>query len=133
TTIAGTGEKGSPRFFESPQSERSSSAAAGNPKSKLSSISLSNPWALWSHGNDLYIAMAGMHQIWKMPLDESDIGPYAGNAREDIADGPLLPDAPYDAGFSSFAQPSGLTSDGKRLFVADSEGSTVRSVPFDAS
>ena len=34
-------------------------------------------------------------------------------------------------GYSSFAQPSGLTSDGKRLFVADSEGSTVRSVPFD--
>ena len=33
--------------------------------------------------------------------------------------------------FASFAQPSGLTSDGKRLFVADSEGSTVRSVPFD--
>ena len=34
--------------------------------------------------------------------------PYAGNGREDIVDGPLLPDEPYHAGFASFAQPSGL-------------------------
>ena len=60
------------------------------------------------------------------------IGPYAGNGRENIADGPLLPSIPYDEKFASFAQPSGLTSDGKQLFVADSEGSTVRAVPFDA-
>jgi DNA-binding beta-propeller fold protein YncE len=75
--------------------------------------------------------MAGPHQIWKMPLDESEIGPYAGNGRENIVDGPLLPSIPYDGSYSSFAQPSGLTSDGTRLFVADSEGSTIRSVPFD--
>ena len=37
--------------------------------------------------------MAGPHQIWKMPLDETgEIGPFAGNGREDIVDGPLLPD-----------------------------------------
>jgi DNA-binding beta-propeller fold protein YncE len=75
--------------------------------------------------------MAGMHQIWKMPLDESSTGPFAGSARENIADGPLLPTVPYDENFASFAQPSGLTSDGKQLFVADSEGSTVRALPFD--
>ena len=46
-------------------------------------------------------------------------------------DGPLLPSTPYETGYASFAQPSGLTSDGQRLFVADSEGSTVRAVPFD--
>jgi DNA-binding beta-propeller fold protein YncE len=68
-----------------------------------------------------------------MPLDETKIEAYAGNGREDIVDGPLLPGTPYDSRFSSFAQPSGLSSDGKRLFVADSEGSTVRSVPFDAN
>src|SRR4029079_11233594 len=98
----------------------------------LKTTALSSPWALWQQGSDLYIAMAGMHQIWKMPLDESKIGAYAGNEREDIADGALLPGVPYDdRGFASFAQPSGLSSDGKQLFVADSEGSTVRSVPFD--
>jgi hypothetical protein len=92
---------------------------------------LNSPWDLWIHGKNLYIAMAGPHQIWMMPLDESEIGPFAGNGREDIVDGPLLPPTPYEAGFSSFAQPSGLTSDGEWLFVADSEGSSIRAVPFD--
>jgi DNA-binding beta-propeller fold protein YncE len=93
---------------------------------------LNSPWALWVHADDLYIAMAGPHQIWKMTLDESEIGPYAGNGQEDIVDGPLLPRSPYQQGFSSFAQPSGLTSDGKQLFVADSEGSSIRAVPFSS-
>ena len=67
--------------------------------------------------------MAGPHQIWKMPLDETEIGPYAGNGREDIVDGPLLPQAAVRRqGFASFAQPSGLATDGKWLYVADSEG-----------
>lgn len=94
---------------------------------------INSPWDLWIHDKDLYIAMAGPHQIWKMPLDESEIGPYAGNGREDIVDGPLLPTQPYEQGFSSFAQPSGLTSDGEWLYVADSEGSSVRAVPFDST
>ena len=38
--------------------------------------------------------MAGPHQIWRMPLNEGEIGPYAGNGREDIVDGPLLPPSP---------------------------------------
>lgn len=92
---------------------------------------LNSPWDLWVHDKDLYIAMAGPHQIWKMPLTETEIGPFAGNAREDIIDGPHLPDAPYAEGSSSFAQPSGLASDGTLLFVADSEGSSIRAVPFD--
>jgi thiol-disulfide isomerase/thioredoxin len=95
---------------------------------------LNSPWALVVHGHDLFIAMAGTHQIWKLSLGKSgEIGPYAGNGREDVVDGPLLPGRPYDEGFASFAQPSGLSSDGKRLFVADSEGSSIRAVPFDAS
>lgn len=92
---------------------------------------LNSPWDVLVHEGALYIAMAGPHQIWKMPLDESEIGPYAGNGREDIVDGELLPREPYAAGFSSFAQPSGLATDGKWLYVADSEGSSVRGVPLD--
>ena len=99
----------------------------GKPKT----TALNSPWDLWIHNKNLYIAMAGPHQIWMMPLDESEIGPYAGNGREDIVDGPLVPPTPYEAGFSSFAQPSGLSSDGTWLFVADSEGSSIRAVPFD--
>ncbi len=92
---------------------------------------LSSPWALWVHQADLYAAMAGPHQIWKMRLDGSGIEVYAGNGREDIVDGPLAPSRPYQTGFSSFAQPSGLASDGTWLYVADSEGSSIRAVPFN--
>ncbi len=92
---------------------------------------LNSPWAVLVHEDNLYIAMAGPHQIWKMTLDEKEIGPYAGNGREDIVDGPLLPPVPYEMGYSSFAQPSGLASDGTWLYVADSEGSSVRAVPFN--
>ena len=104
---------------------------------KPGTTALNSPWALWVHEDSLYIAMAGPHQIWKMTLDEKEIGPFAGNGREDIVDGELLPTRPYGTrgvnggSVSSFAQPSGLASDGKLLFVADSEGSSIRAVPFD--
>jgi thiol-disulfide isomerase/thioredoxin len=130
TTIAGTGRQGRVPF---PGMERLREGAplpdrfVGPPDT----TALNSPWALWVHDDALYIAMAGPHQIWKMPLDESEIGPYAGNGREDIVDGPLLPAEPFALGASSFAQPSGLSSDGTWLYVADSEGSSIRAVPFD--
>ncbi len=92
---------------------------------------LNSPWDLWVRGDDLFVAMAGAHQIWRVRLDKPAIGPYAGNGREDIVDGPLLPRQPFQLGFSSFAQPSGLAGDGTRLFVADSEGSSIRAVPLE--
>lgn len=131
STIAGTGIQGhawADKLSDDPVKSRTSPLPKG--RSPLAK-SLSSPWALWHHEKNLFIAMAGMHQIWKMSLDESRIAPYAGNGRENIADGPLLPRKPYDESFASFAQPSGLTSDGKELFVADSEGSTVRVVPLE--
>ncbi len=130
TTIAGTGvqRRGSWPGLEGVQrAEDVPDRSVGRPKE----TALNSPWALWVHQDRLYIAMAGPHQIWVMPLDESEIGPYAGNGREDIVDGPLLPRIPYETGYASFAQPSGLTSDGTWLYVADSEGSSIRAVPFD--
>jgi thiol-disulfide isomerase/thioredoxin len=130
TTLAGIGQQARsawPGLDELGPGSELPDRWVGKPKT----TALNSPWALWVHGQDLYIAMAGPHQIWKMPLDESEIGPYAGNGREDIVDGPLLPAQPYELGYSSFAQPSGLTSDGTWLYVADSEGSSIRAVPFD--
>jgi thiol-disulfide isomerase/thioredoxin len=135
TTVAGTGEKGGawPAGEDGDGGGRLRLPGAiwaryvGSPKT----TPLASPWALWPHQGNLYIAMAGPHQIWKMPLDEREIGPYAGNGREAIDDGPLLPRIPYDSSYASFAQPSGLAADGNRLFVADSEGSIIRAVPFD--
>ncbi|QDU28289.1 Thiol-disulfide oxidoreductase ResA [Anatilimnocola aggregata] len=96
-------------------------------------IKLASPWDLLLHDNNLYIAMAGQHQIWRMTLDSGAIFPFAGNAAEDIIDGPLLARNPFQKGYASFAQPSGLASDGQVLFVADSEGSSIRAVPLRAS
>lgn len=132
TTIAGVGEQARnnwPGLPDNPTQANLPERFIGPPKT----TAINSPWALWVHGDSMYIAMAGPHQIWKMTLDETEIGPYAGNGREDIVDGGLLPKIPYQEGFSSFAQPSGLTSDGKSLFVADSEGSSIRIVPFDPS
>jgi thiol-disulfide isomerase/thioredoxin/sugar lactone lactonase YvrE len=84
---------------------------------------LNSPWDLLLKGDTLYIAMAGSHQIWTLDLKKGLVDPYAGNGHENIANGSLEE--------SSFAQPSGLTTDGTTLYVADSEGSAVRAVPLD--
>ncbi|HTK74844.1 MAG TPA: thioredoxin-like domain-containing protein [Gemmataceae bacterium] len=84
---------------------------------------LNSPWDLLRIGRKLYIAMAGHHQIWTLDLDKQEIQPYAGNGRENIRNG--------DLEHAEFAQPSGLTTDGKRLYVADSEVSAIRSVSLD--
>jgi DNA-binding beta-propeller fold protein YncE len=117
TTVAGTGEQAR----EAPSMIRHADGRH---------TALSSPWDLAIQGNFLYIAMAGCHQIWRMRTDGAAVGPYAGNAREDIIDGPLLPAQAYELGASSFAQPSGLASDGAWLYVADSEGSSIRVVPM---
>ena len=115
TTVAGTGKQ---------------SRSVPLPRRMTDPLStpLNSPWALWIHGGDLYVAMAGSHQIWKMRLKGSGIGVYAGNGAEDIVDGPRLPSRPFQGGFAALAQPSGLASDGQWLFVADSEGSSIRAV-----
>jgi DNA-binding beta-propeller fold protein YncE len=134
TTIAGQGHQGRNPW---PGLDRARLGAAGEvtlPERFVGEplqTAINSPWDLLIHGDDLYIAMAGPHQIWKMTLDEKEIGPYAGNGREDIVDGLLLPPQPYEEGFSSFAQPSGLAADDDWLYVADSEGSSIRAVPFD--
>jgi DNA-binding beta-propeller fold protein YncE len=117
TTIAGIGEQG--RGWPQQTAPRKTA--------------LNSPWALWIHDHDLYIAMAGSHQIWSMPLNESKIGIYAGNGVEDIVDGLIGASRFGQSAYAAFAQPSGLTSDGRQLFVADSEGSAIRAIQFNPS
>ena len=131
-TVAGTGEQGSGWPGLDQRTARGQQPTPRRYSGRPKSTPLSSPWALLVHDDELYIAMAGTHQIWRMPLGGRVIGPYAGNGREGIADGPLLPRMPYATGFASFAQPSGLATDGRQLFVADSEGSAIRAVPFDS-
>jgi DNA-binding beta-propeller fold protein YncE/peroxiredoxin len=86
---------------------------------------LSSPWDLARAGESLYIAMAGVHQIWVMDLKNNTVRVVAGTGREGAVDG-----ANAEAGF---AQPSGLATDGEKLFVADSEVSSIRGVGLGAA
>lgn len=86
---------------------------------------LNSPWDLVLYDGALYIAMAGPHQLWKLDLKTNQAHPYAGSGREARIDGPLAE--------SALAQPSGLTTDGKKLYFADSEVSSIRSADLDPS
>lgn len=79
---------------------------------------LSSPWDLELKDGVLYIAMAGVHQIWGLDLATRRLRIHAGAGGEDIRDGPSV-----DA---LLAQPMGLTSLGDRLYFADSESSAIR-------
>ena len=101
-TVAGTGEQTRDYFKQGP----------------ARSVALSSPWDLELIDRQLYIAMAGPHQIWKMDLNKQEVSTFAGSGREAREDGALL-----EAGF---AQPSGITAIGKKLYIADSESNIIR-------
>ncbi len=88
--------------------------------------SLSSPWDIVQQPGSraLFIAMAGPHQIWRLDPDTGEARQWAGSGQEDIHDGEAIG--------AAFAQPSGLATDGTHLFVADSEGSALRSIDLSA-
>ena len=74
STIAGTGE----------QARQMPSGAPARV------TELSSPWDVAVHDGSLYIAMAGIHQLWELDLrsgDAATVGPWAGSGREGIVDG----------------------------------------------
>ncbi len=89
---------------------------------------LASPWdlALSSDGNLLYFANAGTHQLGALDFAAATVQRLAGDGGEDIVDGP--------AATARLAQPSGLalSADGKSLYFADSETSSVRAVDLEA-
>jgi len=107
TTLSGTGEQARTRV-------------SGGP---LATTALNSPWALCHVNGTLFIAMAGPHQIWSHKLGSLRIGVFSGTGREDITDGT------HDT--SAYAQTSGMTTDGKYLYVCDSEGSSIRKIDTD--
>ncbi len=84
---------------------------------------MNSPWGLLFHDELLYIAMAGQHQLWVYDPAKEELREYAGSRREELKDGALL-----RAGLN---QPSGLATDGKRVYVADSEASAIRVADID--
>ena len=100
-TVAGTGRVWRPgRATEGPALE----------------VDLSTPWDLAEHDGEVVLAMAGTHQLWA--LADGRVRVLAGTTGEGLRDG--------DATTAYLAQPSGLASDGERLWFADAETSALR-------
>ncbi len=108
TTLAGTGRQwwqGSPT--EGPARE----------------VDLSSPWDVAWFAGRLWIAMAGVHQLWTYDPEAGTVRAAAGATNEGLVDGP--------AEEAWFAQPSGLAATEDRLWIADSETSAVRYLERD--
>ncbi|MFC6065047.1 NHL domain-containing thioredoxin family protein [Streptomyces ochraceiscleroticus] len=102
-TVAGTGKQwwqGSPT--EGPARE----------------VDLSSPWDVAYFDGRVWIAMAGVHQLWTYDPETGTVRAAAGTTNEGLVDGP--------AAEAWFAQPSGLAATEDRLWIADSETSAVR-------
>ena len=110
-TIAGTGEQ-----------DRDRPPAAGRAGAR--SVGLNSPWDLLLDGDRL------LHRDGRAPPD-------LGARPEEEADRAVRRQRPREhratgrSTVAQFAQPSGLATDGKNLYVADSEVSAVRKVPLD--
>lgn len=104
TTIAGTGAQA--RFR----------ATGGD----ALTTAINSPWDLAYVNDELYIAMAGPHQIWVYCPSARRVDVFAGSGAEARVDG-TLDDA-------AFAQPSGIATDGANLYIADSETSSIRRI-----
>lgn len=83
---------------------------------------LNSPWDVLWHDGKLYIAMAGQHQLWTYDPEQERLEVFSGTRREALTDGPRLK--------AALNQPSGLATDGERLYFADSEASAIRYVDF---
>ena len=79
---------------------------------------LSSPWDVaWWQGR-VWVAMAGVHQLWAFDPRTRESTVVAGTANEGLLDGP--------AHEAWLAQTSGLAAGDDRLWLADSETSSLR-------
>lgn len=87
-------------------------------KKQATETSLRSPWDLAIRGDELYVALAGSHQLAIIDLMTNSIEAIAGDGKKALVDGP--------GAQAALAQPSGLAVQGDVLYVADSESSGVR-------
>ena len=79
---------------------------------------MSSPWDVALSGDKLFVAMAGIHQIWSVDLKTGKSKVHAGTGGEDIRDG--------ENENALLAQPMGIVAAGDRLYFADAESNAVR-------
>ncbi|MGV9321333.1 thioredoxin-like domain-containing protein [Streptomyces sp. NPDC003660] len=88
-------------------------------------VELSSPWDVAVFGGQVWIAMAGVHQLWTYDPAAETVRVAAGTTNEGLVDGP--------GAEAWFAQPSGLAATEDRLWLADSETSALRWVDLDGA
>ncbi|WP_405464915.1 redoxin domain-containing protein [Streptomyces jietaisiensis] len=88
-------------------------------------VDLSSPWDVAVFGGRVWMAMAGVHQLWTYDPASETVEVAAGTTNEGLVDGP--------GGEAWFAQPSGLAAAGERLWLADSETSALRWVDTEGA
>ncbi|MEU9364797.1 thioredoxin-like domain-containing protein [Streptomyces avermitilis] len=88
-------------------------------------VDLSSPWDVAVFGGRVWIAMAGVHQLWTYDPAAGTVAVGAGTTNEGLVDGP--------GEEAWFAQPSGLAATADRLWLADSETSALRWVGLDGA
>ncbi|MEW1864370.1 NHL domain-containing thioredoxin family protein, partial [Streptomyces sp. NPDC088194] len=81
-------------------------------------VDLSSPWDVAWFDDRVWIAMAGVHQLWTYDPATERVEVAAGTTNEGLVDG--------HAGDAWFAQPSGLSAADGRLWIADAETSALR-------
>lgn len=79
---------------------------------------LSSPWDIACAGDTLYIAMAGVHELWTVSRSTGVATVLSGSGAEELHDAPHA-----DA---ALAQPMGLVVHDDRLWFVDAETSAVR-------
>jgi len=79
---------------------------------------LSSPWDLALADGTLYVAMAGVHQLWTVSLATPRVEVLSGSGAEELHDGPN--------GTAALAQPMGICTDGGVVYFVDAESSAVR-------
>jgi hypothetical protein len=82
-------------------------------------IALHTPLDLFLHKNKLYIAMGGLHQIWRLDLRDNEIEVFCGSGFQQLIDGPLLT--------AALALPTSIFFDEEdTLFFTEGENSSLR-------
>ncbi len=109
TTVAGTGEQARTVLREGRAGE----------------TPLSSPWGLALWEGTLYVAMAGLHQVWALDLAEGIIRLWAGTGHEGLRDGSRTS--------AWLAQPMAVCTGRDALFAVSAESQAVQSIGLSSS
>jgi hypothetical protein len=91
----------------------------------LAAGAMSSPWDVALANDVLYVAMAGVHQLWTVDIGTRRTSVLSGSGAEELHDGPHAS--------AALAQPMGLCVSEDLIYFVDAESSAVRVADRDRS